>query len=153
MEEGTTSNVLVIVTANRLQTVVVKNSEFGTSARWKWPGGGKRPNETPEGGGIREVREETNLILERRQLRLLSDQRIALGHHRYIFRAFYDRPLPLLPPIGRTGELIRICSLVDIYNDPDFLPEHKKLAEPIWELLRKFGQLPPLHEEGSPGPA
>lgn len=90
---------------------------------WKLPGGRSEGEETPEECAVREVEQETGLILEIDELTLLREE--ARGSHTLIlFRA--DIPsLADLKMVGAEQEEIRVFTKEEIPTLPDLFPNHR----------------------------
>jgi ADP-ribose pyrophosphatase YjhB (NUDIX family) len=94
---------------------------------WKFPGGGSLENEEPEDTAIREVEEETGLIVQKKNLKLLDkENRIT---HIFIFFKANVPSLKTLKKIGNDDEEIKVFSLDEIKSMKDFFPNHRRILE------------------------
>ena len=127
-ERGTA--IVIIQSADRI--LLVKEPTQADPICWKFPGGGVKrwKKETYKEAAKRELEEETGLILDIRQLKMLG-YRVMLGHLLVIFGANVCSFDGLLSQ-GSSGEITRTCTLKEIYKLSDFLPNHQKFLR-FWE--------------------
>lgn len=116
------SNVVVIAFNNRIPLVIEPANK---TPRWKIPGGRKEAGETPEQTAIRELEEETGLIIKENDLRLVKMINLR-GHDRYLYQveipSFAD-----LKEMGDEGEEVKVFSISEIQIMDDLLPKHREL--------------------------
>lgn len=68
--------------SHRTRLVLVSNDDvllvrgYYGSGKWSLPGGGLHRNESPEDGLVREVREETGIIIDPKRLKELFEKRV-----------------------------------------------------------------------------
>lgn len=78
--------VSVIVVQNN--TVLVVKNWFGPNA-WQLPGGGKKIGESVIEAGVRELREETGLVIDTGNCRQLTSSPITVPMHGTLYRMHY----------------------------------------------------------------
>jgi 8-oxo-dGTP diphosphatase len=105
---------------------------------WTIPGGALRTRETPAQGAVRELAEETGLVLSVERLRLLSTSSTAHGENRWLawnFTATVEEPhLAVADPDGEILEA-RWFRGVEAVQLLDRLP-YRPLREPVVAHLR-----------------
>ncbi len=116
------SNVVVIA-FNCMIPLIIEPGHV--TPQWKIPGGTKKFGETPAQTAIRELEEETGLIVAINDLKLV--QRLNLrGHDRYLYKveilSFAD-----LKEMGTEREIVRIFTIKEIQIMDDLLIQHRKL--------------------------
>jgi len=89
-------------------------------AKWALPGGGLHRGERPQDGAVREVAEETGVLLDAKQIQLLNSgwySSQGLASYCHFFAARVDRPMQ---PRHQRGEILaaRWFSLADIAHIP-----------------------------------
>lgn len=116
------SNVVVIAFNNMIPLVIELDNK---TPHWKIPGGRKEPGETPEITAVRELKEETGIIIKENDLKLV--QKINLrGHDRYLYQveipSFAD-----LKQRGDEGEVVKVFTIREIQIMNNLLPPHRRL--------------------------
>lgn len=97
---------------------------------WKCPGGRSEPGETPKRTAIREVQEETGLLIDSDSLQQL--RREDRGTHFFYFFKAQITDLSGLKEISDEEEETQAFTLAKIESmNDDFLPSHRKIAETV----------------------
>jgi ADP-ribose pyrophosphatase YjhB (NUDIX family) len=117
----------VIIKGPSNQIVLVKNESKPVPHFWKFPGGRKEPGETAEETAVREIQEETGLIIYKPKL--LSEE--SRGNHWfYLFEVEVD-DFSHLKSIGEDGEIVSLFPNTEINNMVDFFPPHRDILKRI----------------------
>lgn len=131
------AGVLIVNTQNKKVPVVW--DPYKDNPRWKLPGGKKEPGETPEMTALREIRQETGLVLRESDLMLVHEEdkwNHPSAHTMFFFMAFVE-DFNGLTDRGDEGEYVKEVYLADIpvmAQDPTeegFLYSHWKHIEPV----------------------
>jgi len=106
---------------------MIMNPKKGPELYWKFPGGRSEEGETPEETAIREVYEETGLIIKIDQIALLFKK--DRNNHTFYFFIARTYSLSTLLKQGETGEYVRLFNEEEILSRQKFFPSHRKLLE------------------------
>ncbi len=95
---------------------------------WKYPGGKGEGDETPEATAIREVEEETGIVLTKDALQeLFRENR---GTHTFVlFEAQARLPQPGLKQRGNEGENVALFVPGEMLTMMDFFPSHHRASK------------------------
>jgi len=100
---------------------------------WKLPGGKGKDSETPEECAVREVKEETGLVILADNLFMVDCE--DRGSHKFIVLQTSLSDLSGILAKGEEGEEVRIFSVREIMEMKDFLPQHCRIVEKIMKAL------------------
>ncbi|PIR44039.1 hypothetical protein COV23_02075 [Candidatus Wolfebacteria bacterium CG10_big_fil_rev_8_21_14_0_10_31_9] len=96
---------------------------------WKLPGGRSIKNETPEKTAIREIKEETGLMLKSEDIWIAySEER---DDHNFFLIQAIAISLEGLKSTGNDGEEVKLFLPNDLKNLSDFFHPHKEVLEEI----------------------
>lgn len=104
-------------------TPLVRDSKKPVPVFWKIPGGRGKPNETPEKVAVRELEEETGVIVKESELKLIYQEN--RGNHDFFL---FTTKLPFLPKLrdeGDEGEEIRVFTKKEMGDMDNFFNPHK----------------------------
>jgi 8-oxo-dGTP pyrophosphatase MutT (NUDIX family) len=103
--------------------VLLLQGWLGTGS-WSLPGGGIRVREKPELAALREIKEETGIVVKNTELLSLGEFRQTQGHH-YSFRGYLVQ-LRQKPPLT-----LRVTEITDAdwvkLDEINKLPEHQHI--------------------------
>lgn len=126
---ATAWSAIVIADCGNGQTVLVRNPHHETPY-WKFPGGRKEPYESEaRQTAIREVEEETGLLLSENHLILI--QTIPRATHSLHIFAGRALSLETLKEIGNDGEEVRLFPIKEVFSFPELLPDHRRILKHI----------------------
>ncbi len=100
---------------------------------WKLPGGRSDEGENGSATAIREVQEETGIVLMPESLKVIFEEDRDT-HTLIIFEAILPK-LPKIKTIGNESEEIKIFKPKEVLVLRDFFPNHRKITERILENL------------------
>ncbi len=106
---------------------LIKDPKKPTPNYWKLPGGRSKGEETAEQAAIREIEEETGILLKPENLKMIYENE--KGNHTIMF---FKAELPELPPlkkIGDEGEEIKVFTAEEITSLADFFPNHLNIVK------------------------
>lgn len=125
----------VFAVHTRRRKVPLVRDHAKKNPQWKFPGGGKEDGETPEETAVRELRQETGVVVNPDDLILICEE--DRGNHTYfVFMIMIEEDWQLLAE-GDEGEEVDEFSLSDLprmaklRTSDGLLPSHWKAAEPI----------------------
>lgn len=88
------------------KVLVVRN--WVSDGTWQLPGGGLHPRENVIAGALREVHEETGIMLEQRQLRFVAEREYRRYGHRFRFHVFVTQGFDASQMHRQAHEISRI---------------------------------------------
>jgi 8-oxo-dGTP pyrophosphatase MutT (NUDIX family) len=94
---------------------------------WKCPGGRSKSEETAKEAAVREVWEETGIILRPETLEILRKQR--RNNHTFFFFKASISTLDGLKERGNEGEQVETFTSTQIAGMADFFPAHREIAQ------------------------
>ena len=99
---------------------------------WKFAGGNSEENEKPEDAAVREIYEELGFSLDKDKMKLLYKE--DRGSHIFFLYKYDINSLEGMREEGDEREKIKVFSLKEIKEMPDFMPNHRRIIEKL-ELL------------------
>lgn len=124
--------VIVVIILPGGEIPLVKERRPNRIAFLKIPGGKRDGDETPAECGIREVEEETGIVLQKDQLIFLYQE--DRGTHDYYVFGVKLSERPKLKTVGDEGEEIGVFSRDGLKDRKDFFPGHKDLP-PVMRFI------------------
>lgn len=91
----------------------------------KLPGGKFKPGETPEQTGMRELEEETGLVLAISESDLVYEE--DRKSHTFHLARISAPSLDGLKKIGNEGEIVKVFSKEEMQKLPNILPSHREI--------------------------
>ncbi|OGY63655.1 MAG: hypothetical protein A3I89_02875 [Candidatus Harrisonbacteria bacterium RIFCSPLOWO2_02_FULL_41_11] len=104
---------------------LIRDPKKPSPSYWKLAGGRSEGEETAEMAAQREIREELGIFIQPEDLKIIySEDRVS-----HIFTLFRIKVKSLagIKGIGNEGEEIKIFSLKQLKNLPDFFPNHRRI--------------------------
>ena len=99
---------------------------------WKLPGGRGDKDESPVATAIREIKEETGLIIKEKDLQLLHKE--DRGNHFFVLFKTKLSSLGGLKAIGNGMEQVKIFPIQQIKTLKNFFSNHRKILEHLQEI-------------------
>ncbi|MFA5997729.1 MAG: NUDIX hydrolase [Candidatus Paceibacterota bacterium] len=106
----------VFLVNTKTRKVPLVRDQKKDNPRWKFPGGGKEGKETPEETVVRELRQETGLIIDEQDLILIYEgdkSNYRAPHTMFLFMICVEDTSDLIP-VGDEGEDVREFDLADL---------------------------------------
>lgn len=131
------SSIILAILPRRLSVVLVYEPSKPSPIFWKLPGGRKDGNETPEETAIRELEEETGLVVAENQLTHFFSEDMG-QFDRHLFGVIISGEENLKEK-GDEGEEIGTFDFSELDSMVDFLPNHRRLLDrpEVKEALQK----------------
>ena len=121
---------LVLLAGDRL--LVIRRDDIPTipwPGLWDLPGGGREGDETPEACALRELAEETGLVLSHDRL---AGGPLPLPHrpgwHGYYFRAELTEAEALAARLGDEGAELRLMPVAEFVAHPQAVPHFRPIV-------------------------
>lgn len=125
MTESEKGHAVSILVQSPQGTPLVRDPHKHPRPFWKLPGGKNEPGETPAETALRELKEETGLVLAERDLGLVCEED-RTTHFFFLYKAVLAS-LPKLKKQGDEGEEVALFSMDEIFAMHDFFPNHRRL--------------------------
>jgi|AntRauTorcE11897_2_1112592.scaffolds.fasta_scaffold25567_2 ADP-ribose pyrophosphatase YjhB (NUDIX family) len=115
----------VIIIGPNQQVVLVKNEHKPPPHYWKFPGGRNESEEAPVETAVREIEEETGLIIPK-PAHLAEENR---GNHWFYLFGIKVESFNGLKETGEDGEIVSLFPTKEIENMTDFFPPHRLIIK------------------------
>lgn len=128
-ETSASPNAVAVLIISPKGIPLIKDPKKPAPNYWKLPGGRSEDKESPETCAIREIKEETGLILKKDEIKIVCHEERE-GHAFYLFQGDAIS-LDGLKSQGDEGEEVGLFLPKELKNLPDLFPPHREILEEI----------------------